>query len=319
MKPPLPFAVLLFALAVLLPACRKPATVRVQGYIEGEFVHVAAPSGGQLVGLAVARGDQVATGAPLFQLDPTAEQAARDEAAHHVAQAMAILADAKTGQRPPELAAIQAELDGAKAALAFSSSELARQTKVRGSGASAERDLESATAQHQRDQQKILNLTAMLETARLGSREGQVRAAEELLRAQQAALAGAEWRLAQKAQGCPLAAQVTEIVFRPGEWVNPGSPVVVLLPPGNVKAHAFVPQAMLGRIQVGASARVFVDGAPQPLLAKVSYIAPRAQYTPPVIYSQQMREKLVFLVELAFPPAVAATLHPAQPIDVEFE
>jgi HlyD family secretion protein len=50
----------------------------------------------------------------------------------------------------------------------------------------------------------------------------------------------------------------------------------------------------------------------------VSFISPQAEYTPPVLYSQENRYKLVFLVELVFEPGPAAGLHPGQPVDVQF-
>jgi HlyD family secretion protein len=59
-----------------------------------------------------------------------------------------------------------------------------------------------------------------------------------------------------------------------------------------------------------------VDGVPEPFVGKVSFISPQAEYTPPVIYSQENRSKLVFMIEAVFDPDVAAKLHPGQPVDV---
>ncbi len=82
--------------------------------------------------------------------------------------------------------------------------------------------------------------------------------------------------------------------------------------------RAFVPEKRVGLIHPGDTARVTVDGVSEPFVGKVSYISPQAEYTPPVIYSRESREKLVFLVEAVFDPATAAKLHPGQPVDVEF-
>jgi HlyD family secretion protein len=92
----------------------------------------------------------------------------------------------------------------------------------------------------------------------------------------------------------------------------------MLLPPGNIKVRAFAPQSRVGTIQPGQQVRVFVDGIEAPFVGKVSYISPKAEYTPPVIYSQESRGKLVFMIEAVFDPAVAAKLHPGQPIDLQF-
>jgi HlyD family secretion protein len=91
-----------------------------------------------------------------------------------------------------------------------------------------------------------------------------------------------------------------------------------LLAPPNVKVRAFVPQARVGAIQPGERVRVIVDGVPEPFAGVVSFISPQVEYTPPVIYSQESRDKLVFMIEIRFPPLVAAKLHPGQPVDVEF-
>ena len=94
---------------------------------------------------------------------------------------------------------------------------------------------------------------------------------------------------------------------------------MVLLPPQNIKVRAFVPETRVGSIHYADTARVTVDSVQNPFLGKVSYISPRAEYTPPVIYSRESRAKLVFMVELIFDPQAAANLHPGQPVDVEFK
>jgi HlyD family secretion protein len=160
-------------------------------------------------------------------------------------------------------------------------------------------------------------LEADLETARLGSRTDQIAAAEADMRAQSAALEKTEWDLAEKRQAAPQAGLVFDTLYREGEWVAAGRPVVVLLPPENIKVRAFVPEPMIGSVRVGQSAHVKVDGVAEPIVGKVSFISPKAEYTPPVIYSQESRAKLVFMIEMVFDPETAAKLHPGQPVDVE--
>src|SRR5205814_3333187 len=108
-------------------------------------------------------------------------------------------------------------------------------------------------------------------------------------------------------------------LFREGEWVAAGKPVAMLLPPPNIKVRAFVPETKVGALRVGEEARVTVDGLPAPFAGRISYISPRAEYTPPVIYSRESRAKLVFMIESVFDPDVSAGLHPGQPVDVEFK
>lgn len=302
-----------------LASCSKEDPSLVQGYIEGEFVYVASPFGGRLDKLAVQRGDQIKAGQELFALDAASEIAARDESQRRVDQARAQLDDAKAGLRPTEMESIRAQLEEAKAALVLAEIELERQNKLLATRVTSQRDVDIAMAARNEDRQRVAHLEADLETGRLGARSALVEAAEHNLLAQQAALARADWNLAQKQQDAKQDALVSDTLYREGDWVAAGNPVVVLLPPRNLKVRAFVPQELVGRVQVGTPAEVLVDGVTDPYPAKVSFIAPRAEYTPPVIYSQSMREKFVFLVELSVAPDVAAKLHPGQPVDVRLQ
>lgn len=304
----------------LFTSCSRPDRKVLQGYVEGEFVYIASPLAGTLEALQVRRGTQVKAGTPLFQLDSTPEQAARDETERKLAQARANLEDVKKGKRPSEIESVGAQLKQARVALALSEKELGRQeTLMRTPGATAE--LEYLRARSVRDQntQRVAQLEADLKTAQLGSRSDQISAVEANVRALEAALKKAEWELAQKRQAAPDDALVSDTLYREGEWVPAGRPVVVLLPPGNIKVRAFVPETQLGTIHAGDRLRVLVDGVLQPVTGTVSFISPRAEYTPPVIYSQESRSKLMFMIEAVFDPTVAAGLHPGQPVDVQLE
>jgi HlyD family secretion protein len=104
-------------------------------------------------------------------------------------------------------------------------------------------------------------------------------------------------------------------LYRPGEWVAAGAPVVSILPPGNVKIRFYVPEPVLASLRIGAPVSVRCDGCGAAIAAKISFIAPQAEFTPPVIYSRENRAKLVFLVE-AHPDAANAALHPGLPVEV---
>lgn len=306
------------AAAIFWTGCSKEDSRRAQGYIEGEFVYVGSPLPGTLEVLRVQRGAQVKAGDDLFELDATPEKAARDEAARRLAQAQANLEDAKKGKRESEIEALEAQVHEAKASLDLSEKEYTRQQGLYQSGATSTRDLDVARAARAENQQRLSRLTADLATARLGARSDLITAAEATAHAQEAALARAEWEYAEKKQAAPQAGVVFDTLYRQGEWVAAGRPVVVLLPPENVKVRAFVPQTKLASIHLGDTFRVSVDGVSQPSLAKVSFISPQAEYTPPVIYSKESRSKLVFMIEGTFSPADAVKLHPGQPVDVQF-
>ncbi|MCP9448853.1 MAG: HlyD family efflux transporter periplasmic adaptor subunit [Nitrospira sp.] len=317
------FQRLVCRIAVLLswmaPAagCSNSDPNLVQGYVEGEYVYVASPLPGTLESLSVQRGTQVKEGDPLFVLDSAAEQAARDEAERRLAQARANLEDAKKGKRPAEIEAIKAQLKQARAALKLAESEFARHEALMSvPGATAELEFDRARSMRDQQRQRVAQLEADLTTAQLGSRSDLVIAAEAEVRAREAALAKAEWDLSQKRRRAPKAGLVFDTLYHEGEWVAAGRPVVALLPPQNVKVRAFVPQAKIGTIHLGDQVAVSMDGVAQPLIGTVSFISPRVEYTPPVIYSRESREKLVFMIEATFDPQVSADLHPGQPVDV---
>ena len=302
----------------LLPGCDRPAPNRVQGYVEGEFVYVASPFAGQLKSLRVQRGVQVTTGDPLFALDGSPEQEERDEAERRLAQARANLEDLRKGKRPTEIEALEAQLGQAQASLTLSQKELERQENLLTSDATAQQDADRARSAFEQNRQRVAQIQADLETARLGSRLDQIEAAQANVRAMEALLSKAEWELSQKRQSAPQAGLVFDTLYREGEWVGAGRPVVALLPPGNIKVRAFVPQTRLAKIQPGDEVQVFLDGLREPFAGRISFISPRTEYTPPVIFSKESRNKLVFMIEIVFDPATAATMHPGQPVDVQF-
>ena len=306
----------MIATLCLLSGCERSDPRQLQGYVEGEFIYMAAPLAGSLQTLHVQRGAQVAAGDPLFALENTPEKAARDEAQSRLAQARASLEDAKKGRRPSEIESLQAQLGQAQAALALAERELSRQEELSRSGATTPQDLDRARSVRDQAREKAAQLEADLKTAQLGARSDQVAAAEANVRTLEAALTAAEWSLAQKSQAAPQAGLVFDTMYRQGEWVPAGRPVVALLPPQNIKVRAFVPETQVHALHQGDRVQVIVDGASEPLAGQISFISPQAEYTPPVIYSRENRSKLVFMIEVTFDPQVAATLHPGQPVDV---
>lgn len=292
-----------------------------QGYVEADYVRVAVPGPGTLEHLAVRRGAAVREGDLLFVLDDTAERAARDAAAANLAAADARLADLVKGERPEEIAALEAERKQAQASLALSRAELDRQQKLFDTNVVAESRLDEARSAYARDAARVAELDANIATARLGGRSDAVAAAASEVESARAALAEAEWRLSQRSAASPAAALVDDTLYAEGEHVPGGSPVVSLLAPGNLYLRFFVPETDLGRIALGQAVTVTCDGCPGPVAARVSFIAREAEYTPPVIYSETRRDKLVFRIEArpVDPEGSSAMLHPGQPATVTLD
>jgi HlyD family secretion protein len=305
--------------AIFIAGCAADSSKVFQGYIEGEYVYVASPLGGALTNLAVARGDEVKTGQLLFELERGSEAAAVQQAEKNLAQAQSQLDDLNKGKRPTEIASLEAQLEGVQANLKLAEAEFERREQLSQSHTISKEELDQAGAQRDADRAQVNQLTADLDTAKLGAREDEIRAAEAGVASQTAALEKARWSFDQKQQFAPTNAFVQDTLYLAGEWVAAGNPVVELLPPANIKVRFFVPQAVLPRIKTGQTASVTFDGGQRAYSATVNYISTQAEFTPPVIYSRENRAKLVFMIEAKFSPADAAALRPGQPVDVELK
>jgi HlyD family secretion protein len=305
----------LCTLALFAPGCARREAPGFQGYLEGEYVYVAAPLAGRLDKLSVQKGARVEAGTPLFTLEQSAEVSSLHEAAERLRQSQARLEDLQKGQRPSELAALEARLEQARSAAELSALELERATRLHQSTVMSDDDFDHARLSHESDTKLVAETAAQLATARLGGRADAVTAAQADVAAAQAALDRAGWSVAQKSQAAPRAALVYDTLYREGEFVPAATPVVALLPPENIKVRFFVPEAGFAALKAGDRVRVAVTGRPE-LEARISYLSPAPEYTPPVLYNRENRAKLVFMVEAVFDPAAARDLHPGQPADV---
>lgn len=286
------------------------------GYVEGDYVYVAAPLAGTLRELDVQRGQRVNPGAPLFALDADVERAAQAEAEARVAAAQAQAADIAKGRRADEIAVIGAQLAQARTQATLAARELARQQQLVQQGFISPSRLDDARAAAEQGSARVAELEAALRVSRLPARADERAAASAAVQAASEALRQSAWRAQQKQQLAPVGGRVADTYFRVGEWVGAGQPVVALLPPDHIRARFFVPEGALGGIAVGDPVMVGCDACGAPIPARIGFIATEAEYTPPVIYSNAQRAKLVFRVD-AHPAAEAAErLKPGQPIDV---
>ena len=300
----------------LLCSCSGSHEDIYQGYVEGEFVYLSSSQPGRLEHLAVSRGQQVAAGVELFALEAVAEKAEQVQAQQQLAAAEAQLADLATGKRPPELAVIRAQLTQAEVTARRSRLQRERDEAQYRAGGISHEQLESTVAQAESDQNRVRELESQLEVAKLPGREQQLKAQLDQVQAARAVLAQAQWRLDQKSVAAPTQGLVYDTIYREGEWVASGTPVVRLLPPGNIKIRFFVPENLLGRIRLGGRVALSCDGCSEDIPADITYVSADAEYTPPIIYSNETRGKLVFMIE-AHPASTDATrLHPGQPVSV---
>jgi HlyD family secretion protein len=286
------------------------------GYMEADLVLVGSEQGGRVLALSVEEGAAVKQGDPVFTLESSEQEASVAAAKARVAEADARLADAKAEiQRPDEINVLEAALNEAKAMLQVASRNLERAQALFDKGWTTKAQLDDAIAQHDRNQASVAEAEKRIIAAKLPGRSDMIAAAAANAEAARHALAEAEKNLGKRQVFAPADGTVEEVYFRPGEVVNAGQAVIALLPPRNLKVRFFVAEPVRAGLQVDQRVALTCDGCPPDLHAKINFIARDAEFTPPVIFSREQRQKLVYLVE-ARPEGPAAKLTAGQPVTI---
>jgi HlyD family secretion protein len=287
---------------------------RLSGYVEGEALYLSSATAGTLSAVSVRRGQRVSAGQPLFVVDAGPLIGQRDQAAAALAAAQARAEDARKGQRPAELSVYDAERAAAQAALRQAQADFNRIEPLVRRGIYAPARLDQARAARDTARAQLRAVESRRTVGTLGARPDALVAAEAQVLQARAALMEAQSRLDQVSPKAPTAARVEEVFFQPGEWAAPNQPVVALIPDDRVRLRFFVPEKEVSKYRVGGTVRFACDGC-RGGEAKIDYVSPRPEFTPPIIYSRDTRERMVFLVEAR--PAEPRALNPGQPIDVE--
>jgi HlyD family secretion protein len=307
--------VLVSAWALFRP--RPPAPIAWQGYAEADFIKVGPTQPGLVTAVRVARGDRVVKGQPLFEQDDIDDRAAVDQARRLLQQARDQLANLLSPAKPTEIDQAEANLRDAEAARDRAQEDLRRSSALLKSGSATQKIVDQQAADLRSAEAKVSSATAALATARASmGRPGEIDAQESLVDSLEAATKKTQWRLDQRSVVAPHAGLVADVMAFPGETLAAGAPVVSLLPPQNIFVRFFIPEPQVARIHVGDKVAFQCDQCPGDLTGTISFIAPKAEYTPPFIYSESTRSKFVFLAEARPPPAEAPRLNPGQPVTV---
>lgn len=286
------------------------------GYVEGEYVSLAPLETARIAGVAVKLGDRVAPGTPIAAMERDDAEIAVADAAARLAQAESELADLKRGRRPEEIEVIAATLASAKAQAEEAERTLVRRKDLSRRGFATQADLEQAATARDVAVARVRELEANLAVARLPAREDAIRAAENRVAQARAALDSARWRLGERTIVARAPGRITDLVRRPGEVAGPQAPVVTMLPDGAVKLKLWVSERAFSRVALGEVLSVHCDGCGPGLTARITHLGAEPEFTPPVIYSRESRQKLVHLIE-ARPEGQASRLQPGQIVDVD--
>ena len=304
----IPFAAALFS------ACVGPAPLAV-GYVEGDYVLLAPIEVAQVQSISVKRGDRVEAGAPIAEMETDDAKIAVAQAEAALAQAQAQLANLLIGKRPEEIDVLDAMVRSAKAQAAEKQRVLARATDLLDRGIDTQAEFDEAQTAVEVAEAEINQAEANLAVGKLPARPEEIKAAENQVKQASTALDQAKWRLTKRSLAAPSAGRIDDVIRNPGDVAGPSAPVISMLPDGAVKLSVFVPEPSFSKVEVGKLLKVRCDGCPDGMEARISYVSPDPEFTPPVIYSLDTRQKLVYLVE-ARPVDANSRLQPGQIVDV---
>jgi HlyD family secretion protein len=258
-------------------ACSNQHERQVQGYIEGKYTYIATSVSGTLEVLNVAKGQMVKTGQALFTLE-----------------------------RQPEADEYAASLENYNESLSARDAIAANL-----SYAKITYERYKVLVAKQAIQQALLDNA----TSNYLSIQAQLAQANATIAASSAKLAEAKWTNEQKIGLAPVDAMVFDTYYRLGEYIPARQPILSLLAGANVKVIFYVKASVLPQLQLGKKISVqTLNQKNYP--AHISFISPSAEYTPPVIYSDQTNNQLVFRIEAEFGPDFNLNLHPGEPVTV---
>jgi HlyD family secretion protein len=303
-----------FAAALALFAGPSDDGTRYYGYVEGDYVTIAADASGLVEEIAVRDGVRIAAGDPVAQLDDSRAQTALEAARAQLSAAEATLENLQTGKRPEEITVIEKQWHAALDRLKLARETYERSQSLNKRGVVSQSKLDADRTQFETAQAEVDQLDAQLEVARLPARGPEIEAARQTIEMRKADVATAQIDIDHRRITAPAAGRIEEVFARVGEFAEPGQPLASLLPDGAVKARFFVPEPARAQLKIGDRLAVSCSACPSPIPATVSWIATDAEYTPPVIFSREERAKLVFAADARFEGE--APLTPGQPIDV---
>lgn len=307
-------AIVVLVVVVWLLFLRPRPVETLTGYVEGERLYLSAPVSGAVQALYVREGQRVAAGGRTFLIDPSIQRAQAESAAAGVGAAQARVEDLSKGQREQELSVYDAQLLAAEATQRQAEAEYNRIEPLVRRGIYAPARLDQVRAARDSARAQTAAVRRQREVATLGARQDAIAQAREQAAQAVGGLTEANARLGQLSPAAPTAARVEEVFYRPGEWVPANQPVLALLPDRQVKLIFFVPEAVMARYRAGRIVHFACDGCEGEGAARISYVSPRPEFTPPVLYGRSSRDRLVYRIEAV--PEGAAGLNPGLPVDV---
>ena len=302
-------------LLAFIPGMGQPAVPTWNGYVEDDYVYAAAASAGQIAAIPVSEGQLVRKGDVLFVLESSQQHAAYDAAKAQADAAQATLANLQSGSRPEEVAVIETQLQKAQADLALAQQTLSRALDLYNKGNGPQSSVDNATSAVEAATSAVATLQAQIAVAKLPARAQQQDAAQAQLVAAQAQAAQAQALLTDRTVTAPEDGRIEKLFFKAGEVANAGAPVASLSGAEALKIIFYLNEADRPQFKLGDVVRVSCDGCAAGLTATISHFASDPQFTPPIIYSRDERNRLVFETEAVLQQQNG--ILPGQPVTIE--
>lgn len=304
---------------IIFGGCQRSDTQTYSGYAEGEFVNLSSTQSGKLDKLFVKRGDHVSVNKNLFALECDNEILSLKQAQADLSAAEATLKDYTKGERPEEIRVIEAQLSQAAANADNADKQFKRNKELYPLNAVSKNQLDDSEALAKATDAKVKELNNALSVAKLSKRTDQIAAQEKRVEQLRSAVKLAQWKVNEKGVKSRYNALVFDTLYREGEFVPQGGIIIRILPPENIKIRFFVPQSISEKMQIGDKLSIVSRSDGKAIPANITYISPEAEYTPPIIYSNETKEKLTYMIEAYPQKNYAAQLHPGQPVEVSLE
>lgn len=283
-------------IGVLIAGCLPPSPLAT-GYVEGTYIKVAPIETARIREVPVERGDHVAPGQIISRLEKQDAIIAVDNAKAALSQAKSKLANLEQGARPEKIAALQASLEAAELSARQAERDRTRQQTLLEKGSVAQSVFDNAQTTYDVAKARVEEIRSNLAYTSLPARENEIAAAKAAMEQADAALKAAQWKEEQRTLTASHAGVVTDIIHEAGEMAGPQVPILEILPDDGIKLKLYIPEESLSNIQLGSKLTITCDSCGNNLTATVSYISEGPEFTPPVIYSLENRQKLVYLIE----------------------
>lgn len=313
----LPMGLAWLAWSLTLTGCQQKAAIpQLPGYIEADVTSVASPVAGTLQQMQVKEGQTIQAGDLLYVLESAQEQAKLAEARALKAQASAQSRNLSKGARAAEIESLTAKVRAVEAQLQQAQSQLRRSEQLQGNGFISDMQTKQDRTQVLTIQSQLDEARASLRVAQQAAREDVRAAAEAEVHAAEAGVAQVEWLLKQKRVTAPVSGVVQELFVRTGEFAQPGATTMTILHQDSLRVRFFVPNDLRPRFQPGAKVYVSMSGCKNWLEASVVRVSARPEYTQPMMFSQELRDRLSFLTEARLQASPECTAPPGTPVGV---